>query len=283
MLLREYLDAIYFPTRLVGRSDKTKKSLLNSVKLLDESLLRESLITDLTSVNIGRHLERLLKTGRSKSTVAKERGNLTTIARHAARKGIVDEPEVAAIRVPGRVPRAYTMDELASIFEVCRSWPGLMGGVPGCLWWESIHWAIWDTGERIGALLQVEWADWDGRFLKINAENRKGCTRDRVWELSPEGQRSIQAIRFPARVRIWDVGVPNSTLYDTYHRILRAAGIPDPTGFHRMRKSVASHLAAAGVNPQMVLDHSNPRTTAKYLDPRITQQQSPASLLARIR
>jgi integrase len=282
MLLRDYLDAIYFPCRLVGRSDKTRKSLLNSAKLFDQSMLGDSLITDLTSVNIGKHLERLLKTGRKKSTVAKERGALLTIARHAAKQGIVKEPEVASIRVPGRIPRAYTMDELAAIFQVCRSWPGVMGGVPACLWWESIHWAIWDTGERIGALLLVEWADWDGRFLKINAENRKGATRDKAWEISPEGKALLQSIRFPARVRIWDVGVPNSTLYDTYHRILRRAGIQDPAGFHRMRKSVASHLAAAGANPSLVLDHSNPRTTARYLDPRITQQQSPASLLARI-
>ena len=54
-------------------------------------------------------------------------------------------------------------------------------------------------------------------------------------------------------------------------------------GFHQIRRSVASHLQAAGVDASNVLQHSSPRVTREsYLDPGICAQVKPADVLFRI-
>jgi len=57
---------------------------------------------------------------------------------------------------------------------------------------------------------------------------------------------------------------------------MAAAGLPDTREFkfHAIRKSHASHKAAAGVDPQHALGHADGRTTRRhYIDPRIASNE----------
>jgi integrase len=63
--------------------------------------------------------------------------------------------------------------------------------------------------------------------------------------------------------------------------IHRRAGVPTDrrSMFHRMRRTSASWYKAKGGDPSQLLDHADPKTTARYLDLRICQTKSAAELL----
>jgi len=66
--------------------------------------------------------------------------------------------------------------------------------------------------------------------------------------------------------------------------ILKRAKLPADrqSKFHRLRKTCASYAAAAGIDPQRLLDHSNPSTTRAYLDPRIVQTRQACDVLPKV-
>jgi integrase len=66
--------------------------------------------------------------------------------------------------------------------------------------------------------------------------------------------------------------------------IIRRAGLPaDRTcKFHKIRKTTASYAEAAGLSAQAILDHSDPKTTRKYLDPRIVVQANASDVLPKV-
>jgi integrase len=68
-------------------------------------------------------------------------------------------PEVRTIRVPERVPRAWLIEEFQRLLEACETEYGEVVGVPARLWWRSGLLACYEAGERIAAILAVEWRD----------------------------------------------------------------------------------------------------------------------------
>jgi hypothetical protein len=76
----------------------------------------------------------------------------------------------------------------------------------------------------------------------------------------------------------------HEALYTGYRRLLKLAGLPvEPrAAFHKMRRSVASHLQANGHSACDVLGHSTPQVTRdSYLDPRIVGATRPSEVLFR--
>ena len=60
--------------------------------------------------------------------------------------------------------------------------------------------------------------------------------------------------------------------------IVTAAGLGSgrKAKFHKLRRCAASHYAARGGNPTLLLDHSSPKITKAYLDPRYADLSTPA-------
>lgn len=281
MLLTDLL-VVYCAVRLVGGSPHTVKLYEHSIRLFGQTLGRAPTVADLVDERVGLHLQRLLNDGYSRASVAKERAQLLAMANFASRRGLLTTwLEVRPIRQPERVPIAWTMDELRSLLKACQSVPGAVCGVSARMWWTSLHLALWASGERITAMLSARWSDYDGRRLLITAEARKNQTRDRLYELSPEACLWIERARLPGRELIWpwDRSIP--TLYHHYSRLLISAGLEHDkrSKFHRMRRSVASHLTQAGGDAQDQLDHQSARMTRLYLDPRIVQRPSASDRL----
>ena len=83
---------------------------------------------------------------------------------------------------------------------------------------------------------------------------------------------------------VWPWDSSEHWLYKTYKRMLKSARLPVGRGdaFHRMRRSVASHMAAGGFDATEALGHSSSAITKKsYLDPTIVGVAVPSQVLFR--
>lgn len=171
----------------------------------------------------------------------------------------------------------------AAILRECSVEGGWIAGIAARLWWVSLHNVCWDSGERIGALMEARWPHLAADYLTLPAEIRKGGRNDRVYHLHPETLAALELIRLPPRELIWPWDRSPNMLWLRYKNILKRAGLPHDrkSMFHRMRKSVASHFQAAGGNATALLGHQDARTTRAYIDCRIAPEPQAIDLLFR--
>lgn len=287
MLLTSYLDTVYQPSRLMDASLNTVRLYRLSIGAFSGTLGKSAEIADLTNENLRRHLARRLADRRSPATANKDRAQLLAIWRHAAQHGFKSEwPDVRELREPVRAPVAWLPGECETLLAHVETEAGLIGYVPARLFWSALLHVLLDTGERIGAIMQARW-DWfsrDGRFLTVPAEARKGRSRDKVFAISPEAMLALQSLRAKQRgplVFAWPYN--RCCLWRKFGGVLQRAGLPSDrrSKFHRLRKTVATAVYAAGGDAQRALDHRDARTTESYLDPRVTaDSRTPDHVLA---
>lgn len=167
------------------------------------------------------------------------------------------------------------MPETERLFAVASAAPGTIGRVATGDWWRALLLVCWDTGERIGAVWSVTWPDVDltSGWVRVPAESRKGGRCDRLYRLAPDTVAALRPLRANGTGAVFATHFGRQALWIRLRRILRRAGLPSDrrSMFHRIRRSVASYVAAAGGNAQDVLGHSSPAVTRCYLDPRIVE------------
>lgn len=292
--VRQFYDDYYKPLRLRSRSDNTRRLYEYSIRNFGTFLHRDATLADFNDDTVGRLMYWMTEKGRSPYTVNKERSQLLAIWRFACRKGYLSEwPDVDPENAPERIPRAWTSEQLDRLFQACLATPGAFSGVPCGLWWYALHLLAWDTGERIKPLrcARWEWLDLDGRLFRVPAEYRKGRRADRCYQLHPETvealgrilacQRTKFGVTTPAEVFPFPYSL--TYLYNLYATLLKRAGLPAGREFkfHCLRRSVASHGKAAGLDPQELMGHRDSKTTAKYLDPTVCGGKSASEVLRR--
>lgn len=245
---------------------------------------REPTTDDLTDSTLARHAARRMADGASRATIAAEFCKLLALWRFAAKRRYVEEwPTVRAPKIPERVPLAWTRAELDRLFAAAHfALP--VGRVPGSHWWSALFGVLWNTGERINAVLQLQWSgvDLGGLTLFLPAEVRKGSTRDKLYAIDRETADALAKLPRDRPPFFWPHCM--GTLWNRFGKMLELAGLPHDrrSKFHRIRRSFASHLAAAGGDPTAALDHSSPSVTKRsYLDPRIATGPRPVDLLFR--
>lgn len=286
-LLRDFFVSSFQPLALRGRTEKTLKLYGTTLKRFERFLSRDPAISDLTDDTVGRFLSFARSTENlAPASVNKERNNILAIWRFACGQGVIlKQPTVKPDREPVRVPKAWTKKELAKLFAAIKRQTGWIGGVPAMDWWHTLHMVAWETGERIGALMQVRWDDIDltHRALLIPAENRKGGREDRSYKLTSHTIECLVKISHPQREMVFPWPYNPNYIWYRYSQLLKAAGLPSDSKskFHRMRRSVASHAEAAGGNATELLGHSQRRVTRAYLDPRIVKQPNATDFLFR--
>jgi integrase len=270
-----------------GKSPKTVRLYRYAIEAARSYLGHAPSVADLTDSTLAGTMGRVVARGGAPRTANAHRDRLCALWRFARRCGLcATEPNVPPLREPERVPVGLTLDELRRLHSACGEQEGRVEGVPACVWWVALLLVAYDTGERVGAILRIEWGDVDlaGGWVRIPAEIRKGQTRDVLRRLHVETVRHLALLRGlspDARVLPWPGN--STTMYYHWSRILRAAGLPVDRRhkFHCLRKTVASHFAAAGEDASRLLDHADRATTAKYLDPRIVGQVAPCDVLPR--
>ncbi len=283
MLLESFYREKYEPLALRSRRPNTKRLYRSTLRAFNLYLNRPAKISDLNDETVSGFAGWRLENGLAKRSVNKDLFNLLAIWRWAHKKGVVKNwPDVELERPPVRVPVALSRDELAKVLEAIEAEREFVGDYSGPLFWLAVFLLIWNTGERIGAVMALTWecVDLKRGWVRFIAEDRKGATADNALPLAPYTVEALKAIeRRDGMVLPWPYS--STYIYYRFGKIMARAGLPNSGmyKFHVLRKSVASHYEAAGGNATELLGHTSRKVTRAYLDPRIVTKVSAVDLL----
>ncbi len=273
---------VYLTVKNPGGKYNTDRLYRQAVRRFEETLGHPPTVADLTDENLGLHAKKRLAAGRARDTVQGEQKKLLAQWRFYARRGYTKVwPECKPISGVKRTPKAWTREDFDKLYEACEL-TGPVDDTPGVVWWRCLLSCLFFSGERINAMLQLEWSgvDLDGGWLELPAEVRKNSAVDRRYKIPPE---TVELLRKMPRDKDgpFDCDFCHSTLYNRMKGILKKAGLPHDrrSMFHRIRRTTASHYAAAGGNAQHLLGHSSPAVTERYIDPAIAPQPQAVDLL----
>lgn len=281
--LAEFFRSVYRPLRLPDGAPRTLEQYRYALNNMAKVLGHEATLCDLTDETVASLVSWHIDRGNSPATANGDRKRIVALWNFAAKRGLVsDWPNVPKLKEPIREPQAWSQQEISRLFAACRAMPGRISGILAWRWWAGLHWVLWETGERIGAILRLTWNDYDPEgWLLVRAEYRKGGREDKLSKLSGKATAALDAIRLPKRELIFPWDRASTHLWNRYRLVLKRAGLPigRRNMFHRMRRSVASHYEARGGNATELLGHADRKTTKLYLDRRIVGQPHAADLL----
>ncbi|QDV24374.1 tyrosine-type recombinase/integrase [Aureliella helgolandensis] len=280
MLLVEFFNDVYAPHRLRGKSPNSFRLYELTIRQFQRTLQRPPIVEDLTDINVLRHLQRRHEV--AAATRNKELAQLSALWRFASQRGLLTTwPQVKDEPEPERIPIAWTRNDIAKLSTAIDEQTGYFAGVPRSVYWRCLVAICLDTGERISAIRAIQWSWIDGQWLIIPAEARKGKTRDRRYRLGVDSQGWVERMRkYSHEEELFPWPYSPTYIWRAWKDVVRAAGIAPSSdrAFHAFRKTVASVLNQEGMDAQNALDHSDRRTTLRYLDPRFieTRQTSDA-------
>ena len=283
MTLLELLG-LYAAKRLRGGSPNTLRLYKHTIRSYSKTLGRDATLDDLDSDAIESHMWRLVNAGGSPASANKDRGQLICLWKWAFERRIVATlPDVQAMKEPEQMPFGWLPEEVERLLDACARERQPYGEIPGDVWFTALIHVLLDTGERVGAIRQLDRSCLQGRFLLVPAALRKGRTRDRLYPLEPVTLQAIkQLLSHHKQPTLFHDSYSQTYLYARFNKILDRAKLPRDrrSKFHRLRRTVASAVARAGGDPTAALDHASPRTTKKYLDPRIVGGVEVSQILA---
>ena len=284
MLLTKLFSDYYRPLRLRGRSTNTTRLYGCTIRAFGKWLAYEPTIDDLSDLVVSRYLDHRAAT-RSPYTAEKERTQLCSLWRFAADRGIVStRPEVPPAPLPERIPHAWAVEQLHGLMRSAAATRGSIGHVPAAVWFSALISVLWETAERIGAVLECRPDDFVSPHLLVRAEYRKGSKREKLYTLSARTCDLVQ--RACGEKKIFQWPFCRTHLWKHYADVVARAGLGRGRhlSFHQLRRSSASHFAARGGDATALLDHSSPRITQRwYLDRRLTDRgPAPCDILPAI-
>lgn len=276
MTLRHLLDTEYAIIRALKPTAAYQFQL--SISRYGEYLGHEPTLEDLDPVKAQAWLGHR-KTQVSAATARKDRTHLVALWSHAAKRRLVEQfPTLPPLRAPQRIPRAYRVQDVSALLRMALALTGVVDGLPADWYWASLIRLCWESAERIGAVKLLRWDDVDleERWVIFRGENRKGSTRDIRRDISPELAGWMRHLRRGPRDLVFPWTRDRTTLWYEFRKIAAMAGVT-PRGFHGLRKSAASYVAAAGGDATQLLDHSNPKLAKDhYLDESIVRPRQTA-------
>jgi len=271
MVLSDFFRQVYRPLRLRGRSPNTARLYENTIHQFDKFLGRPATLADLTDLEVSRFLEHRASV-RSPFTSEKERNQLCSLWRCACDRRLLDErPCIPPTPLPVRVPQAWSIDELKRLITHAKVSPGKVGDVPARVFWSAMIQVLWQSAERVGAILACRKGDYTRPRLLVRAEYRKGGKRDKLYSFTDETCDLLDALASTGESPMlfaWPSA--KGYLWNRFGKLIDRAGLGGNKRckFHQLRRSAATHFCAAGGDPTALLDHSSPRITKAYLDPR---------------
>lgn len=274
----------YFTLKADINDDRTRYNYRLALKNFGQAIGRPATIEDLQNDNLVRMTRLLLNKKLAATTVNERCGRVAALWEFLARRGRTTVwPIRNKVPEPLRTPVCWLKPELQRLFDAVDSLQGDVGPIPRAKWWRALLLVNWDTGERIRALLDLQWSHLANGWLHIPAEIRKGKRKDELHQLAPDTLSALSEIRDPARELIFPWPLHKQYIFNRYEQILKRAGLPHDrkSKFHRIRRSVASHFTAAGGDATILLGHKSRETTAAYLDPRVVKTRQAIDLLFR--
>jgi integrase len=265
-----------------------RSQLATTIRRFDAWLGRESTVMDLdkrTVLGFVQHVgaEHSPRTGNAR------RCCLVALWNYAAESGILGPPpRMPKLRVPTRIPIAWTLDEMGSILQSARAVEGWWNGVPAALCWEMACLIFWDTAARLGELRAARCQDISlaaGTWL-VSAESIKGGRADRLYRLHPQTLAVIERrLSYGRQGRLWPFQPGRRQVWLHLKKILARAGLPYDRKrmFHCFRRSAESHAARAiGVNRAAeAVGHSPEIARQHYIAPAILPTDALCDVLPR--
>jgi len=130
------------------------------------------------------------------------------------------------------------------------------------------------AGLRVSETAHLKVADIDSRRMQIRVEQGKG-RKDRYTLLSDANLALLRAYYRAYRPVIWlfpshslDRPISTRSIEKVFERARQKAGITKKATVHSLRHSFATHLLETGTgiyHIQLLLGHTSPRTTSRYL------------------
>ena len=226
----------------------------------------------------------------SPASLAKDSAHLRSLWTWLAKKRwkksngeLLEFPDYARPRVPKPRPVAYTAEELSALVRAARHRKGAVAGTPAAWYWLTKLMAMFQTGERIGAVLAIRWreVDLERCTLTFLAATRKGRQETICRAITPELARMMATQKGPPDALVWPWLEDRKILscYASLKILCRSAGVPYHP-FHSIRKSTASYLKKAGISAKKQLGHSSEdMAETHYYDDRITGVESALDFL----
>jgi integrase len=289
MPLRQFLDQVYAPLRLIGTTGRGHQQYRTLVNRLAAFLTREPMLSDLNETTVAAFLAQTVAEGLTPTTANSRLRIIRTLYRFAKRKKfpVPDLEDVDKLPVPKRLPKAWTMAEMETLLAACDRMTGRLMGVPESRYWKALILAIYDTGLRISAAREIRWneIDFATGVLFVPAERMKNLV-EQTFTLHPQTIEAIVASLPPRRKLVfsWPFSKPH-VLWRRLRKLLKLAGLANDSRsmFHKLRRTCASHLASVAGNAAAIrqLGHQNEATIARYIDPRFLANHKAALLLPR--
>ncbi len=274
--LRNYFTSTYRPLKLIGCSHRTVNSYITVINGFSTFLACEANLHHLTDDFLGRYSAWMSEKEYEPTTINGHLRHLLALWRHAWKKRRVEERprDVDFLPTYKRNPTAWTVEEMGRILTSARQAEGDFKGIPANLFWPALILTMYDTGLRLGAMMQLKATDLnlETGILIARAETQKQKA-DQVFRLRRQTVESLEAIDPPAREFLF--GYPEyetnkRRIYRTLNEILERAGLPatDRDKFHKIRRTSATLLAdAMGEEAAKEhLGHSSINITRGYLD-----------------
>lgn len=288
MSLVDFFENVYAPLRLRGKSENTTRLYHCTMRSFAKFLERPATLEDLDDLVVSRFLAKRAH-DKSAFTAEKERTQILSLWRFAHDRGAVSRrPCVPPATLPERIPTAWTVDQIRALIRATDKEEGTIDKVPAALYYRALVSVLWETAERVGAILAVQVIDYQQGMLLVRAEHRKGRKRDKLYSLTLETQHLLDQMcrgkKSSQAIFSWDK--VKCMLWHSFGRIVKRAGLDGgrKTKFHMIRRSAATHFASRGGDATAMLDHSSPRIAKSYyVDPRfIDAGPKPCDVLPKI-
>lgn len=277
---------------LKNLSERTVELYGETLDRFRDHLGHEATLDDLSDLTVAKFLRwRAQQSNKRKgllspASVAKDSAHLRTLWNWCAKKRmrrsdgeLLEFPDYARPRVPKPRPVAYTVEELQQLVTAAKHRKGyIVPGVPAAWYWPTKILAMFQTGERIGAVMAIRWneVDLERCSLTFLAATRKGHRETITRAISPELAKMMAPQRRAPDALVWPwlEGRKLMSAYGSMRVLCRLAGVPYHP-FHSIRKSTASYLKRAGKSAKTQLGHSSEEMAEMhYYDERITGIES---------
>lgn len=273
--LRDYARTYAVTHGLAPSSVKAHGWVLNSFA---KHLGREPDRGDLDRDTVNAWLFAELSRGLGPTTVHFERRALLTLWRDAFEEGWCDTgpARIRKIKVPQRVPNAWTLDQIRQLLASIDSLKGRLKRQPQisrCLFWRAYVLTGYYTGLRLGDLLKLRFdqiAD-DGTLVVV--QNKTGTAVRCCLEY--EALSAIEGIMRPARKRVFGDVMSQQCLQEYFAALVKRAGLRGSTKW--LRSSGASWCEANTPGSAMgFLGHRTHGIAYRhYVNPSISQVNIP--------
>lgn len=221
----------------------------------------------------------------SPASLAKDSAHLRSLWTWLAKKRLkrsdgelIEFPDYARPRVPKPVPKAYRAEELAKLIQTAKHRKGYISGKPAAWYWVTKLLAMFQTGERIGAILAIRWSevDLERHTLTFLAATRKGHRETITRPITPQLAKYLAMHKGAPGERVWPWLDDREMLscYASLRVLCKTADVPYKP-FHSVRKATASYLKRAGISAKKQLGHSSEEMAeTHYYDEEITGRES---------